>query len=167
MTLQTKREEGRKRGPSILPRGFDAGKLIRGRKRHVLVDSRGLLVATAYVPDRDGGVGLVPTLLGLFPFLATVLADSACEGVIFGAALITTLPHLTTEIVKRSDRALSRCRSAGSSSAPDKGLGEPQPHGSRLPQASSDPTQAAKTLQSLTLSVAFEIDALNQAKSSA
>lgn len=40
------------------PRGFDAGKMINGRKRHILVDTLGLLLAVvvtvASVQDRDG-----------------------------------------------------------------------------------------------------------------
>ena len=39
-------------------RGYDAGKCIKGRKRHILVDSMGLLlfamVLTADIQDRDG-----------------------------------------------------------------------------------------------------------------
>ena len=41
---QPKREERRKRGPSVDPHGFDAGKLIKGKKRHVLVDTLGLVL---------------------------------------------------------------------------------------------------------------------------
>ena len=52
---------------------FDAGKLIKGKKRHFLVDTEGLLlhaiVHAADIQDRDGGVLLLATLFGLFPFL--------------------------------------------------------------------------------------------------
>ena len=41
---QSEREERRKRGVSIDPHGFDAGKKIKGKKRHILVDTRGLLL---------------------------------------------------------------------------------------------------------------------------
>ena len=41
---QPKREERGKRGACIDPHGFDAGKLIKGKKRHVLVDTVGLLL---------------------------------------------------------------------------------------------------------------------------
>jgi len=44
------------------------------------------------------------TLFGLFPFLEKLFADSAYEGPKFHTALATILPHLKTEIVKRSDR---------------------------------------------------------------
>ena len=71
---QPEREKRGKRGPSIDPHGFDAGKLIKGKKRHILVDKLGLLlhalVTAADVQDRDGGVLLLSTLFGQFPFLA-------------------------------------------------------------------------------------------------
>ena len=47
---------------------------------------------------------LLATLFGLFPYLEKLFADSAYEGPIFYAALAGILPHLKTEIVKRSDR---------------------------------------------------------------
>src|SRR4051812_21976986 len=65
---QPEREKRRKGGSSIDPHGFDAGKLIKGKKRHVLVDTMGLvlhvLVTAANVQDRDGGVLLLSTLFG-------------------------------------------------------------------------------------------------------
>jgi transposase len=105
---QPEREERRKRGPRIDPPGFDAGKLIKGKKRHVPVDTQGLLlhgiITAADVQDRDGGLVLLATLFGLFPYLEKLFADSAYEGPIFHAALAGILPHLKTEIVKRWDR---------------------------------------------------------------
>ena len=74
-------------GPRIDPHGFDAGKLIKGKKRHVLVDTLGLvlhaLVTAADVQDRDGGVLLMATLFGQFPFLRKLFADGAYAGPIF------------------------------------------------------------------------------------
>ena len=106
---QPEREERRKRGASIDPHGFDAGKLIKGKKRHILVDMQGLLlhaiVHSAGVQDRDGGIWLLATLFGQFPFLAKLFADSAYAGPIFDTALNKVLPNLKTEIVRRSDRA--------------------------------------------------------------
>jgi len=44
------------------------------------------------------------TLFGLFPYLGKLFADSAYAGPVFHTALAGILPHLNTEIVKRSDR---------------------------------------------------------------
>jgi transposase len=83
--------------------------LIKGKKRHVLVDMQGLLlqalVTPANVQDRDGGIALLSTLFGLFPFLEKLFADSAYQGPVFHTALASILPNLKTEIVKRSDVA--------------------------------------------------------------
>ena len=86
---QPKRQERRKRGASIDPPGYDAGKSpqrgalsaeIKGKKRHVLVDTQGLLlcaiVHAADIQDRDGGVLLMSALFGMFPFLLKLYADS-------------------------------------------------------------------------------------------
>ena len=61
-----RREKRGKRRASIDPYGFDAGKKIKGKKRHLLVDTQGLLmqalVHSADVQDRDGGALLLSTL---------------------------------------------------------------------------------------------------------
>ena len=76
---QPKREKRRKRGACIDAHGFDAGKKIKGKKRHILVDTQGLLmhaiVHGADIQDRDGGVLLMATLFGLYPFLLKLYAD--------------------------------------------------------------------------------------------
>ena len=50
-----------------------------GTKRHILVDTRGLLmhaiVHAADIQDRDGGAALMATLFGAFPFLTRLFAD--------------------------------------------------------------------------------------------
>ena len=63
------------------------------------------MVTAADIQDRDGGLALLGTLFALFPFLTKLFADSAYQGPIFHTALATILPHLKTEIVKRSDQA--------------------------------------------------------------
>jgi putative transposase len=62
------------------------------------------IVTSASVQDRDGGIMLLATLFGMFPFLEKLFADSAYEGPIFHTALASILPSLKTEIVKRSDQ---------------------------------------------------------------
>ena len=77
-----------------------AGKLIKGISG--IGDTQGLLlhgiVTAADVQDRDGGLALLATLFGLFPFLGKLFADSAYQGPVFHRALFRD------EIVKRSDR---------------------------------------------------------------
>jgi transposase len=103
---QPEREKRGKRGACIDPHGYDAGKKIKGKKRHILVDTLGLLlhaiVHPADIQDRDGGVLVMATLLGTFPFLKTLFADSGYQGPKFAKGLANVLPYL--EIVKRSDQ---------------------------------------------------------------
>jgi putative transposase len=86
------------------PRGYDAAKKINGRKRHVLVDSRGNLLAVrvtdAAVQDRDGGVDLIRQVRALFPWLILIVADSAYAGR-FETALATL--RMAVQIVRRPD----------------------------------------------------------------
>src|SRR5208337_3825717 len=89
--------------------GFDAGKLIKGKKRHILVDTLGLLlhalVTSADVQDRDGGLMVLSKMFGQFPFLKKLFADSAYAGPVFHAGLANVMPSLVTEIVRRPDLA--------------------------------------------------------------
>jgi transposase len=74
----------------------------------VLVDTLGLLlhalVTSADVQDRDGGLAVLSTLFGQFPFLKKLFADNAYAGPVFQDGLAGVLPDLVTEIVRRSDR---------------------------------------------------------------
>jgi hypothetical protein len=74
----------RKRGSSIDRPGYDAGRKIKGKKRHLLVDTGGLLLCAiihaADIQNRDGGVLLMSTIFGLFPFLLKLYADSGYQG---------------------------------------------------------------------------------------
>jgi len=98
-----------KGGESIDPKGYDAGKKVSGIKRHIVVDTEGLLmhavVHTADIQDRDGGVLLLSTMFGLYPFIAKLFADGGYQGPRFRQALARVLPQLSVEIVKRSDTA--------------------------------------------------------------
>ena len=88
------------------PSGYDAGKQVKGKKRHVLVDTLGLvlqaLVTPANVQDRDGGRLLFSALGERFPLLAKVFADGAYQGPQFAQALATIRPQLQIEVVSRS-----------------------------------------------------------------
>ena len=88
------------------PAGYDAGKQVKGKKRHVLVDTLGLvlqaLVTPANVQDRDGGRLLFTALGERFPLLAKVFADQAYRGPQFVQTLATVRPQLQLEIVTRS-----------------------------------------------------------------
>jgi transposase len=63
------------------------------------------LVTSAAVQDRDGGIMVLSTLFGQFPFLKKLFADSAYAGPVFHDGLANTMPFLATEIVRRSDQA--------------------------------------------------------------
>ena len=62
-------------------RGYDAGKKVNGRKRHLVVDTLGLLivvlVTAASVQDRDGGVRVLDRAKMAMPSLVLVWADAA------------------------------------------------------------------------------------------
>jgi transposase len=63
------------------------------------------LVHSADIQDRDGGVLVMTTLFGMFPFLLTLYADGGYQGPIFQNALKKALSQVKVEIVKRSDAA--------------------------------------------------------------
>jgi transposase len=63
------------------------------------------IVHSADIQDRDGGVLLLATLFGMYPFLKKLFADAGYQGPQFQKALAKILPYLETEIVKRSDQA--------------------------------------------------------------
>ena len=98
-----------KGGASIDPPGYDAGKKIKGKKRHLLVDTQGLLllaiVHAADIQDRDGGVLLMSALFGSCPGLLKLYADGGYQGPKFRDGLQSVCQRITIEIVKRSDAA--------------------------------------------------------------
>ncbi|MGI8762293.1 MAG: IS5 family transposase [Jatrophihabitantaceae bacterium] len=65
-------------------RGFDAGKKVNGRKRHIVVDTMGLLLAviitTASVQDRDGARTVLDRLRFTMPSVAHIWADGGYAG---------------------------------------------------------------------------------------
>jgi putative transposase len=99
LRAEVRRKEGRHKHPTagsldsqsvktgITPdgvRGFDGGKSITGRKRHILVDTCGLLldvlVTPASVQDRDGARRLLQGLAGFCKKLRLIWVDGAYRG---------------------------------------------------------------------------------------
>jgi putative transposase len=85
--------------------GYDAGKKINGRKRHLLVDTMGLVllvvVHAANIQDRDGARLLLAKAKGLFPRLQRIWADGGYAGKLIGWLQETCAWVL--EIIKRND----------------------------------------------------------------
>ena len=86
-------------------RGYDAAKNVKGRKRHILVDTIGLLlivvVHTANIQDRDGAKLVLEQIKGTFYRLQLIWADSAYSGQLVD--WVKVVCGWMLEIVKRSD----------------------------------------------------------------
>ena len=63
------------------------------------------IVHSADIQDRDGGVLLMATLFGLYPFLRKLYADGGYQGPLFRRAMKKILRGVNLEIVKRTDKA--------------------------------------------------------------
>lgn len=87
------------------PRGFDTAKKMNGRKRHVVTDTTGLLLAAEVHPadmqDRDDAPLVIGAVHNLFPWLRHLFADSAYNGPNLRNAL-AKFGNWTIEIVKRA-----------------------------------------------------------------
>ena len=88
------------------PRGLDAAKRIKGRKRHIVTDTEGLLLAVlvhpANVQDVHGAVPLLRSLRRRFPKLRHIFADRVYRGQQLLNALADCGPW-TIEIVQRPE----------------------------------------------------------------
>ena len=83
------------KGARIDPNGYDAGKKIKGKRRHILVDAVGLLLTAVVHPaDIQYRDGRVLVLFGLFPFLLKLFADDGYQGPQFRKALAKLMPQL-------------------------------------------------------------------------
>jgi transposase len=83
-------------------RGYDAGKNVNGRKRHIIVDTTGLLLAVLVTPanvqDRDGAYPLLWAVRQCFPTITLVWADAGYQGKLVNR---TKMLGITLQIVRR------------------------------------------------------------------
>jgi len=90
------------------PRGYDAGKKIKGRKRHIVTDTDGNLLAArvhpADIQDRDGAAGVIGDAKDSFPSLAHLFADGGYAGDRLEVEMIAT-DGPAVEIVRRPSDA--------------------------------------------------------------
>jgi transposase len=88
--------------------GYDAAQKVKGRKRHAVVDTLGLMLGCAVLPgtvqDRDGCLGVLREVRRLFPFLERVIADGAYQGQETARA-VRRAAGARLEIEKRCDAA--------------------------------------------------------------
>ncbi len=84
-------------------RGYDAGKKVKGRKRHILVDTMGLLliVHTANIQDRDGAKQVLEKVTGTLSRLNLIWADGGYTGQLVD--WVKASCGWVLEIVKRND----------------------------------------------------------------
>ena len=84
-------------------RGYDAGKKINGRKRHIVTDTLGLLlvvmVTAASVQDRDGGRGILKRLHQALDSVGHIFADGGYQGQLIATAKRAW--EIVIEIVKK------------------------------------------------------------------
>src|SRR5665213_1648005 len=103
---QPERQSRSKRGKNLDPQGFDAGKKVTGRKRHILVDTLGLLLSVVIHPadiqDRDGGRLVLQAARARFPFIERIFADAGYQGPRMAKAVAET-GCWAIEIVKRNE----------------------------------------------------------------
>ena len=88
--------------------GYDAGKKIKGRKRHIITDTLGHLLSglvhAADIQDRDGAISVITDLQDNFPKVSCLFADGGYAGDKLELAMLKT-DGPKVEIVKRPDGA--------------------------------------------------------------
>lgn len=89
-------------------RGYDAGKKIKGRKRHIVTDTQGHMLAglvhPADVQDRDGAVSVIKDMRASFPTIACLFADGGYAGDKLELEMLK-IDGPKIEIIKRPDEA--------------------------------------------------------------
>ena len=99
-----------KTGDQAGVRGYDAGKKVSGRKRHVAVDCLGLILAVMITPaavqDRDAAKGLVEFLVNMYGRLQVLWADGGYLGTLVDwVKQLRPFGKLRLEIVRRADQS--------------------------------------------------------------
>jgi transposase len=108
------------------PRGFDAGKKIKGRKRHIVTDTQGnlvgLVVHEAGIQDRDGAPCVLASIRSRYPWLRHIFADGGYAGDKLRKAL-KRIGEWTIEIINvpTRRRASKFCPADGSSNVRSHG----------------------------------------------
>ena len=86
-------------------KGFDAGKRIKGIKRHIIVDTLGMLLAVviqaASVQDRDGAMEVVGKLLTSWNSIIKIFADNGYRGALIEKVKIKF--KIVFEVIKRTE----------------------------------------------------------------
>lgn len=87
-------------------RGYDGGKKIKGRKRHILVDTMGLLltvvVHSAGIQDREGAILVFEKIKNSFSRLKLIWADAGYRGDII--TMVKVLYDRVLEIISRNGK---------------------------------------------------------------
>lgn len=116
LRTQWREREGREEAPTAMvidaqstrsspqggEHGYDAGKKVKGRKRHLVVDTLGLLLAVsvtaASVQDRDGAHPVVAATMAKYPHIETLFADSGYAGQC--AQTVSQCHDVTVQVVR-------------------------------------------------------------------
>ena len=88
--------------------GYDAAKAIKGRKRHILVDTLGLLLGIVVTPanttERHGAQALLQRTLAVFTWLRLLWVDGGYAGTAFAQWVKNLRSKLEVQVVKRPDK---------------------------------------------------------------
>jgi len=98
------------------PKGYDAGKKVKGRKRHILVDTLGLILALVILPanvqDRDGAAPVVAKAMEKYPTIQKLYVDGAYGGEC--KAKLELTHRIDVEVVRHpANGAVGRWQDAG------------------------------------------------------
>ena len=119
------------------------------------------IVHAADIQDRDGGVFVMATMFGMYPFLMKLYADGGYQGPLFRRAVAKIMARLNVEIDRQAFRSRKRIcrppealggrtnfRMARPVQASRQRLGDSQPKGARISAPRFNQAHAQKTMQS-------------------